>query len=91
VNWIGITCDLCASYDDYDASVTSSGVPNHAAVSVVLEEKKRAMQKKHDGLSTSVTCSVAEWEEAWCDELVGYAEIPFTGAINCTIVETCND
>jgi hypothetical protein len=84
--WLSLRCSLCV---EYDTSATSSSVTNHAAVSVVLEEKKRAVQKKHDhGLSIS-NSSDTIWAGAWCDELTGYDEPPFEYAYGCTIEYTC--
>ena len=75
-----ISCHLCGDDDD---SVTSSAVTN-AALSVVLEEKKLAVQK-HNGLSMT---DLEYWELAWCDELVGYG-YPFDYAYGCVITIDC--
>ena len=77
-----ISCYLCVGDDD-DYVPTST--LTDAAVSVVLEEKKLAVQKKHHGLSTT---DLEDWELTWCDELVGYGP-PFKYAYGCTITITC--
>ena len=77
---LSISCHLCADDDD---SFSSSTITD-AAVSVVLEEKKLTVQKKRNWLSTS---DLEDWQEALCDELVGYGN-PFTYAHDCTITLT---
>ena len=73
-----ISCHLCVTDDD--------DIVTDAAVSVVLEERKLAVQnKKHHGLSTT---DLEDWELTWCDELVGYGP-PFKYAYGCTITITC--
>jgi hypothetical protein len=81
---LGASCHLCSNDDDsffYSPAV----VPNPAAVSVVLEEKKLAVQnkKKHQHAKWLGQTDLERWQDAWCDEL--NFEAPWEYAYDCVI------